>query len=260
MQPNEDGDASAQSKPSVNTDEPDRDGVLPPPERLPRRAAPTVSPKPVDRTAAVPPKPEPLPKPRPDANIEAVPLPSPSPAESKRQPASLPMPPIPPRSGNATRPHPRGGTMQPNEDGDASAPSKPSVNTDEPDRDGVLPLPERLPRRAAPTVPPKPVDRTAAVPPKPEPLPKPRPDANIQAVPLPSQSPPVVPTRRPVGAPMLLAQPSLSNAAPPPRGRTTQPKESGNASAPPTSHVIMADPDPILPPPERFPQRHKVIE
>src|SRR5204863_8238705 len=128
MQPDKDGNASAPSYLNIIVDEPGGDGVLP----SPRRAAPTVSPKPVDRTAAVPPKPEPLPKPRPDANIEAVSLPSPLPAESKRQSVSLPMPPIPPRSGNATRPHPRGGTMQPDKDRDASAPSKPSVNTDEP--------------------------------------------------------------------------------------------------------------------------------
>jgi hypothetical protein len=204
----------------------------------------------VNRTAAVAPKPEPLPKPRPDANIEAVSLPSPLPAESKRQPASIPMPPIPPRSGNVARPHPRGGPMQPGEDGNASAPSKPNVNTDEPGGDGVLPRPERLPRRAAPTVSSPPADRTAAVPPKPEPLPKPRPDANIEAGPLPSPSPPVVSTRRPVSAPMLLTPPTLSNAAPQPRGGTTQPNKSGNASAPSAPSVIMADPDDILPAPE----------
>jgi hypothetical protein len=257
MQPDKDGNASAPSFLNIIVDEPGRSGVSPSRERSPQRAAPTVSPKPVDRTAAVPPKPEPLPKPRPDANTEAVPLPSSAPAESKRQPASLPMPPIPPRSSNATRSLPRGGTTQPNESGVASAPSKPNVNTDEPDRDGVLPRP---PRRAAPAVSPKPVDRTAAVPPKPEPLPRPRRDANIEAVPPSSPSPPAVSTHRPVSAPMLLTPSALSNAAPPPRGGTTQPNRSGNASAPSAPNVIMADPDPIPPPPERLPQRHEVIE
>jgi len=218
---------NASPKPSVNTEEPDRDGLPPPPERLPRRAAPAVSPKPVDRTAAVPPKPDlpkesPLPKLRPDAKIEAVPLPSPPSVESKRN---------------------------------ASAPSKPKPNTDEPDRDDILPPPERVPRRAAPAISPKPVDRTAAVPAKPEPLPKPRPDAKIEAAPPSSPRPPVVSTRR--AAPMLLTPSSLSNAAPP-RSGTAQ-RESGSASAPST-RVIMADPDDGLPPPERVPQRHGVIE
>ena len=337
MQPDKNGDASTPSYLNIIVDEPGGHGVLPPPERVPQRAAPTVSPKlspkPVDRTAAVPPEPEPLPKPRPDAHIEAVPLPSPSPAASKRQPASLPLPPIPPRSSKAAPPHPREGSVQPGKDGDASAPSKPNVGTDEPDRDGVLPPPERVPRRAAPAVSPtlppkptertaaappkpeplpkprldanieaapppspspaeskpqsaslpmppipprsskatqprggatqpgedgdasappklspKPVDRTAAVPPRPEPLPKPRPDANIEAMPLPSPSPPIVSSRRPVSAPMLLTPPSLSNAAPPPRG-TTQPNKSVNASAPSALNVIMADPDPDDMPP-----------
>src|SRR3954469_5752598 len=248
------------TKPSANTDESDRDGVLPPPPaHLPQRVGPAVSPnllpKPVDRTAAVPPRPEPLPKLRPDAPIEAVPLPPP--AESKRQPPSLPMPPSPPRSSNATRQLPGRGTMQPNADGDASAPAKPSANTDEPHRDGALPPPpERLPRRAAPAVSPsllpKPVDRTAAVPPKPEPLPKPQGNAPIEATPLPSPQPPLVSTRRPVSAPMPLTPLSLSNAAPPPRSGTSSPNKSGHASAPSMPKVIMADPDPddIPPAPE----------
>jgi colicin import membrane protein len=234
MPPGKDGDAAALPRPKANTDEANQDGVLPPPpDRLPRRAVPTVPVKPVDRSAAVPPKPEPLPKPRPDAKIESMPLPSPSPAEAKRQPASLPMP--------------------PGKDGDPAALSRPKANTDESNRDGLLPPPpERLPRRAVPADPVKPVDRTVAVPPKPEALPKPRPDAKIESMPLASPPPPVVSARRPVSAPMLLTPPSVSNAAPQLRGGTTQPNKSGNASAPSATNVIMADPDPddILPAPE----------
>src|SRR3954468_15078434 len=66
---------------------------------------------------------------------------------------------IPP--SNATRPHSRGGPMQPERDRDGLDLSKRNIIVDEPGRDGALP-----PRRAAPTVSPKPVDRTAAVPPK----------------------------------------------------------------------------------------------
>jgi hypothetical protein len=254
MQREKDGDASAHLNLNIIIDEPGRDGVSPTPERPPRRAVPAASlkssPNPADRTAAMPPKPEPLPKPRPDPTFELVPRPYPSAAESKQQqPASLPMPPIPPRSGNAARSRPRDGTMQPDEDRDASAPSKPKANPDEPNRDGVLPPPpERSLRRAAPIVPPKPLDRTAAVPPKPEPLPKPRPDVHIEA--LPSPSPPVVSTRRPVSAPMPLTPQSLSNAAPPPRGGTTQPNKNSSASAPSKPNVIMADPVPDNIPPE----------
>jgi hypothetical protein len=176
---------------------------------------------------AVPPKPEPLPKLRRDANIEAVPLPSRSP-ESKRQPASVPMPPISPRPSNATRTQPR------------------DANVNEPDRDDVLPPPpERLPRRAA--VPPKPADRTAAAPPKPEPLPKSRPDASIEAMPLPSPAPAEA-KRQPGSVPMPPIPLRSSSAAPPsPRVGTTQPTKSGDA--PSTAKVIMADPEPDNLPP-----------
>jgi hypothetical protein len=178
---------------------------------------------------AVPPKPEPLPKLRRDANIEAVPLPSRSP-ESKRQPASVPMPPISPRPSNATRAQPR------------------DANVNEPDRDDVLPPPpERLPRRAVPALPPKPADRTAAMPPKPEPLPKSRPDASIEAVPLPSPAPAEA-KRQPASLPMPPIPLRSSSAAPPsPRVGTTQPNKSGDA--PSTAKVIMADPEPDNLPP-----------
>src|SRR3954452_24675357 len=79
----------------------------------------------------------------------------------------------PPRSGNATRWLPRGGPMQPDRDGDGLDLSKLNIIVDEPGRAGVSQPQERLPLPAGPTVSPnlspKPVDRTAAVPPKPEP-------------------------------------------------------------------------------------------
>jgi hypothetical protein len=252
MQPDKDGSASIPSYLNIIIDEPKEDGASSSPERSPRRAAPAVPPKPVDRTAAMPPKPEPLPKPRPDAHIEAVSLPSLLPAESRRQPASVPMPPIPPRSGDASppsKPVDRTAAVPPKPEplpaAHIEAVSLPSSLPAESKRQPAsVPMPPIPPRSGDASPPSKPVDRTAAVPPKPEPLPKPRPDANIEAAPLPSPTPPAVSTRRPVSAPTPLTPPILSNAAPQPRDGTKQPSKSANASTPSAPTVIMADPDP----------------
>jgi len=123
-----------------------------------------------------------------------------------------PRPPAPvpgalPRSGSAARP-PAAGAVPP-DDRDGPGQSGPRVITSaEPnqgrDESGVLPPPpERFPQRAVtPAAKPKPPVKRAAAAPKQAPLPKPKPQAKVEAAPPPPDTekappPPVVPEIKP---------------------------------------------------------------